>query len=150
MTPYVYRRFVSEGGRLIPDILEISDNLKIKRFLMTLDIEKAFDSVNCLFSMTAIEKYGFKVDFIKWIKIIIQNQESFVINGGAKTNHFKLARGTTQGDPMSAYLFMLVLVIAFLFIMQNENINGLIFLKKHFYARCMQRIYFFLKTKNLS
>ena len=61
----VYRRFVSEGGRLISDILEISDNLKIKRFLMTLDIEKAFDSVNYLFSMTAIEKYGFKVDFIK-------------------------------------------------------------------------------------
>ena len=34
-----------EGDRLISDILEISDNLKIKGFLMTLDIEKAFNSV---------------------------------------------------------------------------------------------------------
>ena len=42
-TAYVKGRFVSEVGRLISDILEISDNLKVKGFLMTLDIEKAFD-----------------------------------------------------------------------------------------------------------
>ena len=52
-----------EGGRLISDILEISDNFKIKGFLMTLDIEKAFDSVNDLFLITALETYGFKEDF---------------------------------------------------------------------------------------
>ena len=45
-TAYVKGRFISEGGRLISDILEISDNLKIKGFLMTLDIEEAFDLVN--------------------------------------------------------------------------------------------------------
>ena len=41
-TAYVKGRFISD--RLI-SILEISDNLKIKGFLMTLDIEKAFNSV---------------------------------------------------------------------------------------------------------
>ena len=45
-TAYVKGRFISEGGRLISDILEISDNLKIKGFLMTLNTEKAFDPVN--------------------------------------------------------------------------------------------------------
>ena len=75
-TAYVKARFISEGGRLISDILEISDNLKVKGFLMTLDIEKAFVSVNNLFLITALEKYGFKGDFIKWIQILIQNQES--------------------------------------------------------------------------
>ena len=124
-TAYVKGRFISEGGRLISDILEISDNLKIKGFLMTLDIEKAFDSVNHLFLITALEKYGFKEDFIKWIQVLIRNQESCIINRGPTTNYFKPERGTRQGDPISAYLFMLVLEIAFLFIIQNENINGL-------------------------
>ena len=46
---YVKGRFISERDRLISDILEISDNLKTKVFLMTLNIEKAFNSVNHLF-----------------------------------------------------------------------------------------------------
>ena len=41
-TAYVKGRFISKGGRLISYILEISDNLKMKLFLMTLDIEKGF------------------------------------------------------------------------------------------------------------
>ena len=39
-TAYVKGRFISD--RLISDILEMSDNLKIKGFLMSLDIEKSF------------------------------------------------------------------------------------------------------------
>ena len=58
----------------------------MKRFLMTPDTKKAFDSVNHLFWITALEKYGFKKYFIKWIQILIQNQESCVINGGTTTN----------------------------------------------------------------
>ena len=44
---------------------------------------------------------------------------------GTATNYFKLERGTRQGDLISLYLFILVLETVFLFIMQNENINGL-------------------------
>ena len=78
---------------------------------MTLDVEKAFDTFNHLFLITGLEKYGFKDDFIKWIQILIKNQESCVINGGCPTNHFKLGQ-TIQGDPISTYLFILVLKIA--------------------------------------
>ena len=49
-TAYVKGRFISEGGRLISDIHEISDNLKIKGYLVTQDTEKAFDLVNHLFT----------------------------------------------------------------------------------------------------
>ena len=50
-TAYVKGRFISEGGRLTSDVLEICDKLQIKGFLMTVDIEKAFDSINhCFFN----------------------------------------------------------------------------------------------------
>ena len=48
-TAYIKERFISEGGRLISDILEICDKLQIKGFLMTVDVEKAFDSINHCF-----------------------------------------------------------------------------------------------------
>ena len=117
---------------------------------MTLDIEKAFDSVNHLFLITTLEKYGFNKDFIKWIQILIQSQESCVINGETTTNHFKLEGGTRQDDPISAYLFTLVLEIAFLFIIQNESINGLnIFENTFLYTTYADDTTLILKDENL-
>ena len=147
-TAHVKGRLIREGGSLISDILEIYDHLKIKECLMTLDPEKAFYSVNHLFLITALKNYGFKEDFIKRIQILIQNLESCAINGGSTTNYFKLERGTRQDDPISAYIFILVLQIAFLFILQNENINGFhIFEKAFLYTAYADNTTFFLKEE---
>ena len=43
---YANNRFISEGGKLISGILEITDSFQIGGLLMTIDIKKAFDSVN--------------------------------------------------------------------------------------------------------
>ena len=57
---------------------------------MTVDIENSFDSINHCFLIKVLEKFGFEKDFIKWIKILIQNQESRIVNGRTITNYFKL------------------------------------------------------------
>ena len=43
---YFKNRFISKIGRVISDILEISNTLAQEGFLVTLNIEKAFNSVN--------------------------------------------------------------------------------------------------------
>ena len=45
-------------------------------------MEKAFDSLDHNFLISALEKYGFGNSFISLAKILLQNQESFVLNGG--------------------------------------------------------------------
>ena len=60
---YFKNRFISESGRLISDILEITNSLDIEGILMTVDIEKAFDSVNHPFLMCVLKKCGFDNDF---------------------------------------------------------------------------------------
>ena len=100
---YVKGRFISEGGRLILDIIESTDIFQKSGYLFTVDIEKAFDSVNRVFLIAVLEHFGFGQSFIKWIKIMLKNQESCVINGGKISKYFKLERGTRQGDPISAY-----------------------------------------------
>ena len=118
-TAYVEGRFISEGGRLFSDILQVTDFLNLRGLVVTVDIQKAFDSVNHLFLITALKKFGFGKEFIKWIQILLKNQESCIINGGTTTKYFKLQKGTRQGDPISAYLFILVPEIAFIFIKEN-------------------------------
>ena len=93
-TTYLNGRFISEGERLIPDMLEGSDLLKLKELLLTVDIEKAFDFVNHNFQLKVLENNNFSHDFLKWISILLQNQELCVINGGKTTRFFPLKRST--------------------------------------------------------
>ena len=118
-TAYVKNRFISESGRVISDILEISKSLALEGFLVTVDIEKAIDSVNHCFLLHIIRKFRFGLDFVSWIKTILNNQEPCIINGGKTTNYFKLERGARQRDPVSAYLIILVLEIFFMFLKKN-------------------------------
>ena len=74
-------------------------------FLVTMDIAKAFDTLDHKFLISVLKKFGFGQNFVSWIEIILKNQESCVINGGTTTNYFKLNRGARQGDLISAYLF---------------------------------------------
>ena len=116
--------------------------------LVTMDIQKAFDSVNHKFLTLALKRYGFSKTFIKRIKTLQNNQESCIINGDFTTKYFKLDKGTRQGDPISAYLFILVLEIVFNLIKQNKDIHGLSFFDHTFlYTAYADDTTFFLKDK---
>ena len=45
-------------------------------FLVTVDIEKTFGSVNHLFLIAILGKTDFRNEFIKWVKILLNYQES--------------------------------------------------------------------------
>ena len=72
-----------------------------------------------------LEKYGFGKNFILWVKILLRDQESCVINGGTTTKYFSLGRGARQGDPISAFLFISALEILFILIKSNHEIEGM-------------------------
>ena len=147
-TAYVENRFIGENGRLISDILEITKQTEIEGYLLTIDIEKAFDSVNHFFLLHSLKEYGFGKQFLQWIRTILKNQQSCVLNGGITTPYFKLERGTRQGDPISAYLFILVLEIFFKIVKENPNIKGLnIFNHEFLYSAYADDTTFFIKDK---
>ena len=93
---------------------------KISGYL-TIDFKKAFDSLNHKVLIAVLKKYGFGEDFIDRIKILLRDQESCVINGGYTATFFRLERGARQGDPISAYLFVLALELFFILIKSNKN-----------------------------
>ena len=113
---------------------------------MTIDIEKAFDSLNHSFFLAVLKKFGFGTSFIKWIKTILNKSKSCVINSGKTTQYFQLNRGARHGDSISADLFILVMEVLFTAIKNNEKIHGLDIFNYHFlYSAYADDFIFFLQ-----
>ena len=78
-TAYVKNRFIGESGKLISDVIELSDWFNTEGFLVTMDIEKAFDSLDHDFLSSVLTKFGFGTNFITWIEYLMKDQLSFDI-----------------------------------------------------------------------
>ena len=124
-TAYVKGRFIGESTRLISDILDVTNDYNIGGYLLIADIEKAFDSMDHTFLIACLQKFGFGQYFIDWIKVLLNKNESCVINGGTTSLYFLLKRGARQGDPIAAYLFIIALEIFFINVRSDTSINKL-------------------------
>ena len=124
-TTYVKCRFIGQSGRLISDMTEISSWFNITGFLVTIDIEKVFDSLDHSFLISVSKKFGFGKIFITWIEILLKGQQSCVKNGQTTTQYFNLETDVRQNNPALAYLFILVLEILFLLIKKHPEIKGI-------------------------
>ena len=127
-------------------LLKLLKPKELDGFLVEMDIEKAFESLDYEFLILTLEKYGFGKNFNLCVKVLLRDQESCVINGGTTTKYFSLRRGARQGDSVQAFLFILALEILFTLIKWKREIEE----KTIFYYNYLHSAYandrtFFLK-----
>ena len=93
------------GNRQILDGVLIANesirwlNKKIPGTLITLDFQKAYDSVNWSFLKMVMEKLGFGRKWIKWIMNCVTSASLSIILNGSPLKPFKMEKGLRQGDP---------------------------------------------------
>ena len=123
-TAYIPGRFIGESVRFISDVLDYTDAAQLEGYIFAADMEKAFDSVDHNFIIAALEGYGFGPNFVQWVKTLLYEQKSCVMNNGHSTGYFNLERGTGQRYPISAFLFALTIEVLFLMVRSNVNIDS--------------------------
>ena len=126
-TGYVSGRFIGCNIRLIEDILSQTTKLNIAGILLTIDFEKAFDSIRWHFIRKTLENFNFGDRFISYISTLYNQITTTVINNGHISSWFNPKRGVRQGCPLSPYLFILAVEVLAISIRQNRNISGLVF-----------------------
>ena len=120
-------RNITEHIRLIDDIINLSDKLDLPGYIVSLDFEKAFDSINKDTILAALKFFNFGDYFIKFVETLIKNSESCVANNGWLSSFFRVNKGVRQGCPVSPLLFILTVEILAIRIRAEENIKGLCF-----------------------
>ena len=122
---YIKDRYIGETVRSIFDLMDFTLKEKIPGLMIFIDFHKAFDSIEWNYLVSCLKAFQFGPDFIRWVKTLYKNVQSCVINNGLTTDYFALERGVRQGDPLSPYLFVVVVETLAMAIRQNTAIKGI-------------------------
>ena len=121
---FVDGRYMGEVTRLLYDTIHDAYSTKGKKgIIMSIDFEKAFDSVSFSFMEKVIETAGFPMVMQTWVKILLKGFKSHINHAGNLLRLIDLGRGARQGDPIASILFVLSIEILLIAIRNNPKIE---------------------------
>ncbi len=110
-TAYLQGRQMTDTICTVYQILLHTKIKHINGIMLLVDFKKAFDTVHHQYLFNALHAFGFGEKFIQAIKLLLNDRFSEVTIGGHSTKSYSLERGVPQGDPISAYLFIVVIEV---------------------------------------
>ena len=122
---FVQERYIGDNIRLLYDMIHYLQEKKKPGLLVSIDFEKAFDSIDWSFMKKVLASFGFGNDIMQWISAFYNDIKSTVIVNGRISKHIKIERGCRQGDPISPYLFILCAEILACRIREDREIKGI-------------------------
>jgi exonuclease III len=106
---YIPERQVTNNNRLIEELIDQCFTENKQAYLITLDAQKAFDSVDHDYLISLLKHYNFPDVYINWVKMIYTELEASVLVNGFTTEKFKIQQSVKQGDALSCALFVLAI-----------------------------------------
>ena len=105
-TAYIKNRQITDNLHLMQYMIEKVQDQNKEGMLISLDAEKAFDSIEHWYIKAVLEKSGLKA-FTKIFDLLYRNQDVSIQLNQRQAGSYKIRNGVKQGDALSCILFIL-------------------------------------------
>nr|GEX04621.1 putative RNA-directed DNA polymerase, eukaryota, reverse transcriptase zinc-binding domain protein [Tanacetum cinerariifolium] len=108
-TAFLAQRKILDGPFILNELLTWCKKLKKQAMIFKVDFAKAFDSVRWDFLDDVLLSFGFGVKWRRWVKGCLSSAMASILVNESPSAEFTFERCLKQGDPLSPYLFILVM-----------------------------------------
>ncbi|GKV11938.1 hypothetical protein SLEP1_g23150 [Rubroshorea leprosula] len=112
---FIKGRQLVDGVVIANEVIDEAKRRRKKSFVFKVDFEKAYDKVYWNFIDYMLDRMAFSATWRRWIQECLKSSMVSILINGSPTRQFPVTKGIRQGDPLSPFLFLIVV----------EGLNGL-------------------------
>nr|GEY09755.1 RNA-directed DNA polymerase, eukaryota, reverse transcriptase zinc-binding domain protein [Tanacetum cinerariifolium] len=121
---FVPNRHIQDNILLSQELLKGYERMDgPNRVAMKINIQKAYDTDNWQFLESNLREFGFHEKMVGWIVKCVTTASFSICVNGERFGYFKGGRGLRQDDPMSPYLFTLMIEVLTLIVKDKVEKN---------------------------